>query len=149
MIRPEIPMTQNDLGPGEAADRARSRRTLIMFAVLGLVGGAVGFTAALIEPREASLTSGGSVPAWFAILAALLLVGAVTAGSIVYHRTMDELQRLDNYWAATVGANVLLMAYPVWLILWKGGLVPAPDAMTLYLAVLVSTGLAYAWRKLR
>lgn len=142
-------MTQNDIGPGEAADRARSRRAFILFAVLGLLGGAVGFTAALIEPHEASLTTGGSLPAWFAIVAALLLVGAVTAGSIVYHRTMDELQRLDNYWAATMGANVLLMAYPVWLILWKGGLVPAPDAMTLYLVVLLSTGLAYAWRKLR
>lgn len=149
MIRPEIPMTQNDLGPGEAADRARSRRTFITFAVLSLLGGALGFTAALFEPHEATLTTGGSLPAWFAIVAALLLVGAVTAGSIIYYRTMDELQRLDNYWAATMGANVLLMAYPVWLILWKGGLVPAPDAMTLYLAVLVSTGLAYAWRKLR
>ena len=149
MIRPEIPMTQNDLGPGEAADRARSRRTLIMFAALASIGGAVGFTAALIEPRAAAITAGDSLPAWFAILAALLLLGAVTAGSIVYHRTMDELQRLDNYWAATVGANVLLIAYPVWLILWKGGLVPAPDAMTLYLAVLLSTGLAYIWRKLR
>lgn len=149
MIRPEMPMTRNDLGPGEAADRARSRRMLIMFVALAAVGGAVGFTAALIEPHEAMLTTGGSLPAWFAVVAALLMIAAVSAGSIVYHRTMDELQRLDNYWAATIGANVLLTAYPVWLILWKGGLVPAPDAMTLYLAVLVSTGLAYAWRKLR
>ena len=47
MIRPEIPMTQNDLGPGEAADRARERRTRIMFIALAAVGGAVGFTAAL------------------------------------------------------------------------------------------------------
>ncbi|MDY7523028.1 hypothetical protein [Sphingomonas sp. 10B4] len=149
MTRLKIAMPQNEMGPGEAADRTRSRRTFITFAVLSVLGGAVGFTAALIEPHEATLTTGGSLPAWFAILAALLLIGAVTAGSLVYYRTIDELQRLDNYWAATMGANVLLMAYPVWLILWKGGLVPAPDAMTLYLAVLVSTGLAYAWRKLR
>lgn len=145
----EPAMTDKGMGPGEAAARAKSRRTMINFSVLALLGGATGFTAALIEQKDAPISAGGTMPGWFAILAATVLVVAVAAGSYAYHRTMDELQRLDNYWAAALGTNVLLLGYPVWLILWKGGLLPAPDAMILFLAVLATTMIAYFWRKLR
>lgn len=149
MTRLETIMTGDKPGPGEAANRARTRRLFVTFAVLAAIGGVVGFTTAMVEDRDASLLSGGSVPGWFAILAALALVVAVTAGSVVYHRSMDELQRLDNYWATAMGANLLLLGYPVWLILWKGGLAPLPDAFTLYVAVFATTMLAYLLRKLR
>ncbi|WP_404370886.1 hypothetical protein AB5I39_02830 [Sphingomonas sp. MMS24-J45] len=149
MMNKEWAMTGKSVGPGEAADRARGRRTIRNFVVLALIGGAVGFTAALVEQRDAPIAAGGTMPAWFAILAAAIMVVAVSIGSVLYHRSMDELQRLDNYWAATMGANLLLLGYPVWLILWKGGLLPAPDAMILYLAVFATTMIAYLWRKLR
>ena len=149
MTRLESAMSNKNIGPGEAADRARSRRTTINFTILALLGGVVGFTAALVEQSDAPISAGGTMPGWFAILAAAVMVVAVLAGSVLYHRNMDELQRLDNYWAATMGANVFLLGYPVWLILWKGGLVPAPDAMILYLAVFVTMMIAYFWRKWR
>ncbi|GGA40623.1 hypothetical protein [Sphingomonas psychrolutea] len=149
MIRLEPAMTGKGIGPGEAASRAKSRRTILNFSVLALLGGAVGFTAALVEQHDAPISAGGTMPGWFAILAAAVMVVAVLGGSVFYHRNMDELQRLDNYWAATMGANVFLLGYPVWLILWKGGLVPAPDAMTLYLVVFVTMMIAYFWRKMR
>lgn len=148
MMKAQITMSR-EIGPGEAASRARSRKILINFAALAILGGAVGFTAALVEQPHAPLSAGGTLPGWFAILAALLTVGAVTIGSLFYHGAMDELQRLDNYWAGTLGANVVLGGYPVWLILWKGGLVPPPSALVLYLAVIATTSLAYLWRKLR
>lgn len=149
MTRLEPAMANKDLGPGEAADRARSRRTAINFTILALLGGVVGFTAALVEQRDMPITAGGTVPVWFAILAAIVMVGAVTIGNIFYYRTMDELQRLDNYWAMTMGGNVLLLSYPVWLILWMSRLVPPPDAFILYLMMFGTTMLAYLWRKLR
>ena len=142
-------MKPADIGSGEAAARARQRRMLINFGAIAAVGFVVGLTAAFVENKDAPIWSGGTLPPWFAVLAAVLTIGAVGFGSWRYHNNMDELQRLDNYWAATVGANVLLGGYPVWLILWKGGIVPEPNAMILYLIVWVSTVLAYAWRKLR
>ena len=145
---PRLTMT-HDVGPGEAADRARARRLRVNFILLAVVGGALGFTAALVEQPHARLEAGGTLPAWFAILAAALTIGAVTIGSLFYHRNMDELARLDNYWAGTMGANMILGGYPVWLILWKGGLLPAPSALILYLVVLVTSGTAYLWRKMR
>ncbi len=137
------------MGPGEAAARLRQRRMLTNFGAIAAVGFVVGLTAALVESKDASILSGGTLPGWFAIMAAVLTVGAVGIGSWRYHRTMDELQRLDNYFAGTVGANLFLGGYPVWLILWKGGLVPEPNALVLYLAVWLTTVLAYTWRKLR
>lgn len=149
MTKMESAMTNKDIGPGEAASRAKARRTTLNFTILALLGGAVGFTAALVEQSDAPISAGGTMPSWFAILAAAVMVVAVLAGSVLYHRNMDELQRLDNYWAATMGANVFLLGYPVWLILWKGGLVPAPDAMMLYLGVFATMMVAYFWRKVR
>ena len=149
MTRLEPAMANKDLGPGEAADRARSRRVLINLSVLIVVGGAVGATTGFLEGADATITSGGTLPGWFAILAAILFVGAVTLGSWSYFRGVDELVRLDNWIASTIGANVFLLSYPVWLILWKGGLVPEPDILTLYLVVVTTTMIAYFWRKWR
>ena len=148
MMRLDPAMT-HDIGPGEAAGRARVRRVWINFALIAGIGAAVGFTAALVEQPHAPLAQGGTMPAWFAILAAVVTIGAVAAGSLFYHRNMDELARLDNYWAGTLGANMFLGGYPVWLILWKGGLLPAPSALVLYLAVWATVTAAYLWRKLR
>ena len=142
-------MKPAEIGPGEAASRARSRRILVNFIALGAVGGVVGFTAAMVELPHAPLNAGGTLPAWFAILAVVVLVGAIAVGNFFYYRSMDEVQRLDNYWATAVGANVLLISYPVWLLLWKGGLSPSPDAFLLYIAMFAATTLAYIWRKLR
>jgi len=142
-------MKPAEIGPGEAAARARQRRTLINFGTLAAIGAVVGWAAAFVENKDAPLSAGGTMPGWFAILAAVVTVGAVVIGSWRCDRTMDELERLDNYFAGTLGANVFLGVYPVWLILWKGGLMPEPDAMILYGAVFVTFAAAYLWRKLR
>ena len=42
-----------------------------------------------------------------------MTVGAVAIGSWRCYRTMHELERLDNYFAGTLGANVFLGVYPV------------------------------------
>eukprot|EP01035_Chromulina_nebulosa_P034537 gene34537-46345_t len=36
-------MTMREIGPGEAAARARSRRVMLYFAVLAAIGGVIGF----------------------------------------------------------------------------------------------------------
>ena len=142
-------MKRSEIGPGEAAARARQRRLLLNFGAIAAVGFVVGLTAAFVENKDLPIWAGGTMPGWFAVLAAVLTVGAVGIGSWLYHRNMDELERLDNYWAGTLGANALLGGYPVWLILWKGGLAPQPDALTLYLAVFAVVTVAYLWRKFR
>ena len=142
-------MKSAEIGPGEAADRARKRRLMTNFGGIAAVGFVVGLAAAFVENKNAPIWLGGTMPGWFAILAAVLTVGAVAFGSWRYHRAMDELDRLDNYFAGTLGANIVLGGYPVWLILWKGGLVPEPNALILYGALFVTVAGAYIWRKLR
>jgi hypothetical protein len=136
-----------EIGPGEAAARARSRRLLLYFVVLGAIGGVIGFVTALLEPNSANLLSGRSVPPAFAIVAAIVILVAVVIGSLRYHSVIDEFERRDNLIAATWGANLLLGGYPVWLLLWKGGLVPEPQHLILYLAVLLTSGGVYLYRK--
>jgi hypothetical protein len=136
-----------EIGPGEAAARARSRRLTLYFLVLAAIGGVVGFVTALLEPRAANLLSGGSLPPAFAIIAAIVIVGAVTVGSFRYYRAIDEFERRDNLIAGSWGTNILLGGYPVWLLLWKGGLAPEPQHFIMFLAVMLTTGGVYLYRK--
>ncbi len=140
-------MTMREVGPGETAARARSRRVMLYFVVLAAIGGVIGFVTALLEPHHGGLLSGASIPPAFAIAAAIVTVAAVVIGSLRYHRAIDEFEQRDNLIAGTWGANVLLGGYPVWLLLWKGGLVPEPQHFIMYLAMLLTTGGVYLYRK--
>ncbi|HEX8553711.1 MAG TPA: hypothetical protein VF695_03300 [Sphingomonas sp.] len=136
-------------GPGEAAARAQRKRMWITIGALAAAGLPIGFFAALLEEDYKGGIMTGTLPAWFAILAAATFVIAVVAGTIVLYRRVDELERRDNMMAGAVGANVMCIAYPVWFVVWKGGLVQAPDALYLFLATLGSTLISYLYLKLK
>ena len=137
------------IGPGEAADRARRRRLWWLFATLFGAGLPIGFFAALLERGGDSGVMSGTLPAWFAVVAAAVFVVAVGGGGWLWHRRMDELDRRDNLVAASAGGNLMLGGYPVWFVLWKGGLVGAPDALGLFVATFVVSLVTYAIIKYR
>lgn len=144
-------MTESSMtkGPGELAARARTRRLIAIIGGLAGAGFVVGFVAALVERDDAPLFAGGTMPPAFAIVAAVIVLIVVGWGSWRFHRDIDEYERRDNLIAGTVGINLLLGGYPIWLILWKGGVVPEPNHFILFGAVFAATLITYLWRKLR
>lgn len=145
----EVTMARPDIGPGEAADRARKRRYLAGVATLFLLGLPIGFLAARLEEGNDGGFLTGTLPPWFAAVAALLTVAAIAGGSIVMHRRIDELDRRDNLIAGVMGANALLALYPAWFILWRGQLVEEPSHQALFLLVFGVSLLTYVFLKLR
>jgi hypothetical protein len=142
-------MTTPEAGSGEAAAKARSRRIFAAIGGLTAVGFMIGFVLALVERDGAPMLSGNTVSPTLAIGAAIVMVVAVSWGCWRFYRSVDELERLDNALAGAVGANVLLGGYPIWLLLWKGGVAPEPNHFAMFAVVFAAALITYAWRKLR
>lgn len=129
--------------PGERAEKRRRDRFWLLLGGFMLVGGVIGAALAILGG------SGGSLPAWAAIALVALLIVTLGGGSWYFYRDVDELERRDNFVAAVIALHFYMLFYPCWLLLWKGGLVPAPDHAFLYIATLVVMSLAYFWKKVR
>jgi hypothetical protein len=133
----------------QARSQRRKRRINQVIGALFCVGLASGFLVGLFEDENADLMTGDSIPAWLAVVTAIAFVIAVPLGSWKLMQASDELERAIHNKTTIVAGNVMLIGYPTWLILWKGGLATEPDAMWLFLASFVSSGLAYVWYKFR
>lgn len=134
------PMTE---GPGVRAERARKRRIHAIFAVSGVVGAALGIGAGVAKQGAWLLTP----PAAIAIAVGFVLL--LNLSSWFYLRMIDELDRRDNLVACTVGLHFYFTAYPVWWLLWTGGIAPEPMHGVILGTTALATGLAYLWTKLR
>lgn len=135
-------------GSGEAAERARRRRFWTLIAGLGLAGFALGFGTSMVETRDPGGMF-GEMPAGWALFAIAFFLVAVGYGSWRYFRLIDELEREDNRWAGFMAANALMIVYPVWYLLWRGGLVAEPSHEALFVGFWASVLAAYVYRKLR
>ncbi len=136
-------------GPGEAANAAKRRTLWLVIGVLFAVGFVGGLSTALVEEVTDGGWMTGTVPPWFALVAAAGTVLALVVGSWIFYRRIDELERHDNMFAGAVGANVVMVGYPVWFILWKGGWLPEPEHSLLFAALFVATMATYLYRKFR
>lgn len=131
--------------------RAKQRLSRIN-AVIGTMfamGLASGFLIGFFEDEKAGLVAASSIPPWLAITSAIVFVIAVSYGSWKLMQVSDEHERVIHTKTTEVAGNVMLIGYPAWFILWKGGLVAEPDALWLFLAGIVSSALAFAWYKFR
>ena len=134
-------------GPGEGAEAARRRQFWTIVGVLFAAGGVVGFVSALAGNPTSALS--GPASSWLALAAAAVTGIAIIGGAWLLNRRIDELERADNMWGAAIGGNMLLVAYPVWFLLWKGGWVSEPGHDLMFAALFAVTMLAYLYRKLR
>ena len=146
-LRKEGAMAKAEVSGGEAAERATRRRRLMIlsgpFAAGLMLGGYVGF-------REFDILSGNAdwPPAVAIGLAAAFLL-SVLGASLLLNRQMDEVERLNSYRASSIAGTFYFIAYPVWFLLWKGGLVPEPMHGALFLgfwAILIAAYLYYRYR---
>ncbi len=140
-------MAEREIGPGERASRARSRRIMMTIGGLMLGGFVLGLIGALVENEAPSGI--GSFPPAFAIGAVLTYVLLIAGGSWRYFRSIDELERKNNYVGSIWGVNIYLTLYPSWYLLWKGGLVQEPVHEVLFVITVVATMAAYFWHKFR
>jgi hypothetical protein len=131
----------------------REGRNRVVMALAGLLGCAISIVLILHHGGPAStplaLFDGPLSPAVAVILA--LLAGVVTpALSIYWHlRVIDEQEAAAYNKGALIAMYAFWVGAPVWWLLWKGGLVPAPDGVLIYTVTVIVAMIIWLWAKYR
>jgi len=131
----------------------REGRYRAVMLLAGLTGAAISLILALQNDTLAGNPLellGGPLSPGIAIVLALLVGVLIPALSIYWHlRAIDEQEAA----AYNKGALFAMYAYwigaPVWWLLWRGGLVAAPDGVAIYLITIAIASITWLWAKYR
>jgi cation transport ATPase len=136
-------------GEGERREAARRRKRWLIVAALALVGVVPGFYMGF-QHGAAAAQSRPLVwsPTVAALLAGLYLV-AVAGGAVLMNSVMDEVERQRGYKAVSFAGAVLMVVYPTWFLLWKGGFVAEPVHWILFVLFWLSLALASLFYRFR
>jgi hypothetical protein len=132
---------------------SREKRSNRIIIACGLIGGLLGL--GLVVGSDL----GGGPPDVFSnapIIPAFALGLALVVGILMpiiswywHNRVIDELEA-DAYRS---GALIAIYAYwtisPTWWVLWRGGLVPAPDGIAIYMITIFTALFIWFWKKYR
>lgn len=136
-------------GEGERRESARRRKRRLIVAALFLIGIVPGFYlgyqdgAAAARSRELAWS-----PTLAAALAALYLV-AVIGGGALMNSVVDEVERQRGYKAVSFAGAALMIVYPTWFLLWRGGFVAEPVHWAMFVLFWASLALASLWYRYR
>lgn len=133
---------------GEALERSRRSRKVWLIGTLVAVGFVAGFLGGYTQ-ADALFDPAQKWPPALGVGLAILYLVAVIGGGLLLSRFTDEFERMAQYKATTAGAISYIVVYPVWLLLWKSGLVPEPMHFIIYLlfmAVVLIASLFYRVR---
>jgi len=122
---------------GETLERSRRRRKAAIIGGLFAVGFAgdavVGFTEA-----DDLFDMEARWPPTLAAALAFLLVIVIIVGRAALMKQTDEVELIARHKATGAAAGAYLVAYPAWFILWKGGFVPEPMHVALFVLFLAT-----------
>lgn len=137
---------------------AFDRRYYRMWGLVILLSLPIGVGLAFLDGSGPAL---GKVPDLFAdtpisprtaLIFSVLLLLALAAAAILYHRTIDDHEERAYLWGSTVAFYFLAAALPVAWLLGRGGLLTQPGmgtALVLMLASFIIQSLVWMWFKFR
>jgi hypothetical protein len=136
-------------GEGERRESARRRKRGLIIGALFVAGAATGYYmgstdgGALFDGR-----AGGWPPAVAAAIAIMYLT-AIIGGSLLLNGIMDEVERQRSYKAVSFAGAVLIVVYPTWFTLWKGGFVGEPIHWVIFVLFWLSLALSSLFYRFR
>lgn len=126
-----------------AAER-RQRRKLT-----GLIAIAIGLGVATALAFAGSDQDAGTIAPAIAAAGAAVYVAMMTLGTWAMIRITDEVEVYNNVLGLAAGAGAVLLVYPSWWMLWRGGLVREPTHDAVFLLMFGAALIAYLWKKYR
>ena len=134
------------LGPGERAERTRRLRfwvpLLLLGGVGGLIGGLIGYNEGEAIATGRGFLAGGIAPG-VAIAITIVFLFSTAIGTYYMLRQTDEHTMREQLWFSSYGATAFVIVYPAWFLLWKGGILPEPYHLALFLIFYAGAFLGY------
>jgi hypothetical protein len=137
---------------GETVPRREKLYNRIMIGC-GLLGGAVGLALAMTDnlgAEEASLFASGPISPILAIILSIAIGVVMPAISIYWHKhVVDEQEDAAYRSGALIAIYAFWFVAPVWWLLWRGGMLPAPNGVAIYLMTTFVALIVWFWKKYR
>lgn len=132
------------------APTSRERRNRMVLIACGALGGAMGMLLTLAGPSPFAAFTNEPIPTALAIALAVPIALVLPVVSYYWHRHVADEQEVAAYnRGAMVGISLYFMGAPTWWLLWRGGLLPAPDGIAIYFITVATTGIVWLWAKYR
>lgn len=128
------------------------RRARTMLVLSGILGGFLGIILSLgmfgDEGIDVAFSNAPLAPAAAAVILAgwLLLVPAL---SWIWWRNIDEHEAQAYTYGAVVALHLYYFVTPAWWIGWRGGILPEPQHMLVFLLASIAWLGGWAWRRYR
>lgn len=136
---------------GRLSRREKLNQRIILFS--GLLGGAIAIAlmaSSTAEFGDPTVFSEAPIKPWMAILLSLIVGVGMPVLSVYWHNRVIDEQEADAYRSgALIAIYVFWIGAPVWWLLWRGGMVPAPDGITIYLITTFTALIVWFWKKYR
>ena len=87
-----------------------------------------------------------------AIFLAVLITVVVIVAIALYHRAVDDHEERAYLWGSQFAYYFLILAFPAWWLLERGGIVAPLGTGVAFIAILISflvQGAVWAWLKFR
>jgi hypothetical protein len=128
---------------GTVAESRRRRRYWTLMGVALAAAVVIGLTGRILGTPYGPIAPAAAI----GLAAALLLLAVV--GNWAYFRSIDELEVAANLVGGFWGFYAFMVGLPVWHMLWRGGLVPEPEILTLYVGAGAVAVVGFLWKRFR
>lgn len=135
-------MTDQAQPTGEEREAKVRRRFWLLTAGISLVGFFSGFFSGNFFDE-----TGATVDPIFAVLFIGAMLSAIIALTVLYVRSVDELELSDQLWSGLLGLYFFMAAQPAWWLLHKVGIAPPIDPWAVYFATVAFSFAVYLYRK--
>jgi len=136
---------------GRLPRREKLNQRIIVFCAL--LGGGIAIAlmaSATAEYGDPSVFTEVPIKPWVAIVLALIIGVGMPVLSVYWHYRVIDEQEADAYRSgALIAAYTFWIGAPVWWLLWRGGLVPAPNGVAIYMVTTFIALIIWFWKKYR
>ncbi len=131
------------------APATRKANNLIAWSILAGILAIGPLAVSAIRSKDPfAVFSNGPVPLAVAVVAIVGWLAAIML-SLQWHRSVDEHEARTYEIGGLAGLYLYSFLAPAWWLGWRGGLLPAPDTMAIFLAVMLVWSIGWFWRRYR
>lgn len=119
----------------------------------GIFGGLVALVligADIMGPNDGNIFGSGPIPPVLAVILSVAIGIIVPAVTFYWHKhVVDEQEEAAYRSGALIAMYAFWFIAPVWWLLWRGGLMVAPNGVALYLMTTFVALIIWFWKKYR